>query len=141
MLLLMLLLLLVLLVKLFLFPKLVSMHVVVQISIDFLVFGGDDEAVQLVNLPTSFGVAVLYHDLATIIKTSTTTPTLSSRHFHNNHLHFHLKNLPYCSSANHVYTATIYFRAREFGVRSKSEVEFLYYLFYLLLSTSTFEVT
>lgn len=68
MLLLLLLLLLVLVVKLLLFPKLVRMHVVVHISIDFFVFGGgDDDAVQLVNLPISFGALLLYHALETMV--------------------------------------------------------------------------
>ena len=71
MLLLLLLLLLVLVVKLLLFPKLVRMHVVVQISIDFFVLGGDDDddAVQLVNLPISFGALLLYHALETMVAT------------------------------------------------------------------------
>jgi hypothetical protein len=68
MLVLLLLLLLELIVKLLLFPKLVRMHVVVQISIDFFVFGGgDDDAVQLVNLPISFGALLLYHALETMV--------------------------------------------------------------------------
>lgn len=137
-LLLMLLLLLVLLVKLFLFPKLVSMHVVVQISIDLLVFGGDDDVVQLVNLAISFGVAVLYHDLATIIKTSTTTPTLKPS----------LSQQPSAFPSQepsllqlgqpclHCY----YLLPCERVWSKKSEVEFLYYLFYLLLSTSTLDL-
>ena len=62
------LLLLVLIVKLLLFPKLVIIHVVVQISIVFFVLGGDDDdAVQLVNLPISFGALLLYHALETMV--------------------------------------------------------------------------
>ena len=51
------------------FPKLVRMHVVVHISIDFFVLGGgdDDGTVQLVNLPISFGALLLYHALETMV--------------------------------------------------------------------------
>ena len=133
-LLLLLLLLLVLVVKLLLFPKLVSIHVVVQISIDFFVLGGDDDdAVQLVNLPTSFGVAVLYHAFATIINnnaysqavTFTTTICISiSRTF----LTSRSQPCLHC-----YYLSDSLWDGREGGV--ECEVESLCYLFYLLLSS------
>jgi hypothetical protein len=72
-----LLLLLVLIVKLLLFPKLVRMHVVVHISIDFFVLGGgDDDAAQLVNLPISFGALLLYHALETMVLSTAPNFTL-----------------------------------------------------------------